>query len=132
MDERAITPEDAGERRYVAAVLLQRGAQGVGDGRATTFGRVLRGAGRALFRGARRRRDELIGKMLGVEGLSIGRERGARGRARVRPHASDDYRAALVAHAMVASMSRKGDCRDNAPSESFLATLRAELVDDEW
>jgi len=39
------------------------------------------------------------------------------------PYASDDYRAALVAHAMIASMS--------APSESFFATLRAELVDDE-
>ena len=47
------------------------------------------------------------------------------------PYASDDYRAALVAHAMIASMSRKGDCWDNAPSESFFATLRAELVDDE-
>ena len=32
---------------------------------------------------------------------------------------------------MIASMSRKGDCWDNAPSESFFATLRAELVDDE-
>jgi transposase InsO family protein len=47
------------------------------------------------------------------------------------PYASDDYRAALRAHAMIASMSRKGDCWDNAPSESFFATLRAELVDDE-
>lgn len=47
------------------------------------------------------------------------------------PYASDDYRAALVAYAMIASMSRKGDCWDNAPSESFFATLRAELVDDE-
>jgi transposase InsO family protein len=28
-------------------------------------------------------------------------------------------------------MSRKGDCWDNAVSESFFATLRAELCDDE-
>ena len=28
-------------------------------------------------------------------------------------------------------MSRKGDCWDNAVAESFFATLRAELVDDE-
>jgi transposase InsO family protein len=28
-------------------------------------------------------------------------------------------------------MSRTGDCWDNAVSESFFATLRAELVDDE-
>jgi putative transposase len=30
---------------------------------------------------------------------------------------------------MVQSMSRKGDCWDNAVAESFFATLRAELVD---
>ena len=47
------------------------------------------------------------------------------------PYASADYRAALAARGMVASMSRKGDCWDNAVSESFFATLRAELVDDE-
>ncbi len=47
------------------------------------------------------------------------------------PYASDDYRAALTARGMIASMSRKGDCWDNAVAESFFATLRAELVDDE-
>lgn len=47
------------------------------------------------------------------------------------PYASADYRAALAARGMVASMSRSGDCWDNAPSESFFATLRVELVDDE-
>jgi len=47
------------------------------------------------------------------------------------PYASDDYRRALASHAMVASMSRTGDCWDNAVAESFFATLRAELVDDE-
>lgn len=47
------------------------------------------------------------------------------------PYASDDYRRALTSHAMIASMSRTGDCWDNAVAESFFATLRAELVDDE-
>lgn len=47
------------------------------------------------------------------------------------PYASDDYRAALSSHGMIASMSRKGDCWDNAVAESFFATLRAELVDGE-
>jgi len=47
------------------------------------------------------------------------------------PYASDDYRAALATCGMIASMSRKGDCWDNAVAESFFATLRAELVDDE-
>jgi transposase InsO family protein len=47
------------------------------------------------------------------------------------PYASQDYRDELVAHGIVASMSRKGDCWDNAVAESFFATLRAELVNDE-
>jgi transposase InsO family protein len=34
---------------------------------------------------------------------------------------------------MTASMSRKGDCWDNAVVESFFATLKSELVEDaEW
>ena len=47
------------------------------------------------------------------------------------PYASDAYRAALSSHGIVASMSRRGDCWDNAVAESFFATLRAELVDAE-
>ncbi len=41
-------------------------------------------------------------------------------------YASDDFRRALDALGMVASMSRKGDCWDNAVTESFFATLKAE------
>ena len=47
------------------------------------------------------------------------------------PYASDDYRAELRANRVRRSMSRKGDCWDNAVAESFFATLRAELVDHE-
>lgn len=47
------------------------------------------------------------------------------------PYASDDYRAELRANGVRRSMSRKGDCWDNAVAESFFATLRAELVDHE-
>jgi len=43
-------------------------------------------------------------------------------------YASDDYQALLTQARMVASMSRKGNCYDNAPVESFFATLKTELV----
>jgi transposase InsO family protein len=47
------------------------------------------------------------------------------------PYASDDYRKALAERGMIQSMSRTGDCWDNAVAESFFASLRAELVDGE-
>lgn len=47
------------------------------------------------------------------------------------PYASDDYRAGLAIHGFVASMSRKGDCWDNAVAESFFATVKGELIDHE-
>jgi putative transposase len=45
------------------------------------------------------------------------------------PYASDDYRAVLRNRGIVASMSRTGDCWDNAVAESFFATLKTELTD---
>ena len=47
------------------------------------------------------------------------------------PYASSEYRSVLDVHAIVASMSRTGDCYDNAVAESFFATLKAEHVDHE-
>jgi putative transposase len=43
-------------------------------------------------------------------------------------YASDDYQRQLRNHDIVCSMSRKGDCWDNAVAESFFSTLKAELV----
>ena len=43
-------------------------------------------------------------------------------------YASHDYRATLAAVGITASMSRKADCYDNAPMESFFHTLKTELV----
>ena len=42
-------------------------------------------------------------------------------------YACGDYQAALGARGLVTSMSRKGDCWDNAPKESFFGTLKCEL-----
>ena len=43
-------------------------------------------------------------------------------------YASGDYRQALSQAGLLASMSRRGNCYDNAAMESFWATLKLELV----
>jgi putative transposase len=43
-------------------------------------------------------------------------------------YASHDYRALLESHGITVSMSRVGNCWDNAPVESFFSSLKAELV----
>ena len=43
-------------------------------------------------------------------------------------YASDSHRAILKEHHIIQSMSRKGNCWDNAVSESFFHTLKIELV----
>jgi putative transposase len=43
-------------------------------------------------------------------------------------YASDDYQALLTKHGMVCSMSRTGNCWDNAPAESFFGILKRELI----
>jgi putative transposase len=67
--------------------------------------------------------------------LAVGQRRPAPGLMhhsdRGSPYASTEYRTVLQARGIVASMSRKGDCWDNAVAESFFGTLRAELIDDQ-
>jgi transposase InsO family protein len=43
-------------------------------------------------------------------------------------YASDDYQAVLTNYQIQGSMSRTGNCYDNAPIESFFGTLKTELV----
>lgn len=43
-------------------------------------------------------------------------------------YGSNDYQALLSRHGMLCSMSRKGDCWDNAVAESFYSTLKCELI----
>ena len=45
-------------------------------------------------------------------------------------YASGDYQKVLAEHGIVCSMSRRGNCWDNAVAESFFATLKVELVHD--
>jgi putative transposase len=43
------------------------------------------------------------------------------------PYASDDYQTVLVGAGITCSMSRRGNCFDNAVMESFFSTVKAEL-----
>jgi len=43
-------------------------------------------------------------------------------------YASADYQALLTQFQMIGSMSRKGNCYDNAPMESFFGTFKTELT----
>lgn len=47
------------------------------------------------------------------------------------PYSSRDYRKLLAENGLLCSMSRKGDCFDNAVAESFFGTLKTELTDEE-
>ncbi len=49
---------------------------------------------------------------------------------RGRLYAAENYQQLLASHQMVPSMGRKGDCYDNAVSESFFSTLKNELLHD--
>lgn len=47
-------------------------------------------------------------------------------------YASHDYRALLGAEGIACSMSRRGNCWDNAVVESFFGTLKTELAETSW
>jgi putative transposase len=44
-------------------------------------------------------------------------------------YTAEDYQAVLTARGIVCSMSRRGDCYDNAVIESFFATVKTELAE---
>jgi transposase InsO family protein len=78
-------------------------------------------------------RDNL-GRELVIEALnnSVTNRRPARGLIihsdRGSQYASFDYQQLLQQYGFICSMSRKGDCWDNSPMESFFKTLKMELV----
>lgn len=55
------------------------------------------------------------------KGLMIHSDRGIQ-------YASLDFRAALEKHGFVQSMSRKGNCWDNAVAESFFGTIKTQMI----
>jgi transposase InsO family protein len=64
-----------------------------------------------------------VQRRLPEEGLLAHSDRGSQ-------YASDHYQRLLEKHGITCSMSRRGDCWDNAPMESFFASLKKELVHD--
>jgi putative transposase len=65
--------------------------------------------------------DTAIRRRTPSEGLLHHSDRGCQ-------YTSDEYRSALLGLGISASMSRKGNCWDNAVAESFFATIKNELV----
>ena len=62
-----------------------------------------------------------VQRRLPGEGLLAHSDRG-------RQYASEHYQRLLARHGITCSMSRRADCWDNAPMESFFASLKKELV----
>jgi len=64
-----------------------------------------------------------VQRRLPGEGLLTHSDRGSQ-------YASEQYQRLLAKHGIRCSMSRRADCWDNAPMESFFASLKKELVHD--
>jgi putative transposase len=62
-----------------------------------------------------------VERRLPDEGLLAHSDRGSQ-------YASEHYQLLLARHGITCSMSRRADCWDNAPMESFFASLKKELV----
>jgi putative transposase len=65
-----------------------------------------------------------ISRRLPGEGLVAHSDRGSQ-------YASEHYQGILAGHGIVCSMSRRANCWDNAPMESFFASLKKELTHGE-
>jgi transposase InsO family protein len=81
--------------------------------------------------------DETMTSRLAVDALEMALRRRVPGAGllahsdRGSQYASDHYQQLLSKHGITCSMSRRADCWDNAPVESFFASLKRELVHDE-
>jgi transposase InsO family protein len=99
-------------RLFLAAILDLYARLVVGWAVSAVNDRVL--AGRALEQALRRRAPDGGGLHHTDQGS---------------PYASDDYRKALALSGFTCSMSRRGNCYDNAAMESWFSTLKMELGD---
>ena len=68
---------------------------------------------------------DMIGRGHGKPGSILHSDRGS-------TYASKEYRRELESHQFLCSMSRKGDCWDNAPMESFWGKMKEEWLDQSY
>lgn len=66
--------------------------------------------------------DMAIARQKPSAGLIVHSDRGSQ-------YASSDFRAKLAAYQLCQSMSRRGNCYDNAPMESFFSSLKGEYLE---
>lgn len=66
---------------------------------------------------------QAIGRTAAKKGLLVHSDRGVQ-------YASKEYQKLLNKHGFICSMSRKGNCYDNAPMESFWGKLKMEWLND--
>lgn len=66
---------------------------------------------------------QAVGRTGAKQGLLVHSDRGVQ-------YASNDYQKLLKSYGFVCSMSRKGNCYDNAPMESFWGKLKMEWLND--
>ena len=65
--------------------------------------------------------EDMLMRGCGEKGCIVHSDRGS-------TYASKEYRRMLDRHGLICSMSRKGDCWDNAPMESFWGKLKSEWL----
>ena len=68
---------------------------------------------------------DAIAKGCGMKGCLLHSDRGS-------TYCSDDYQKLLQDHGFICSMSRKGDCWDNAPMESFWGKMKTEWLQPKY
>jgi putative transposase len=67
--------------------------------------------------------NQAIGRLRPTKGLLLHSDRGSQ-------YCSKSYQAIIERHGFQCSMSRKGNCWDNAPMESFWGKLKSEWLRD--
>ena len=68
---------------------------------------------------------DMVGRGCGKKGSILHSDRGS-------TYASKEYRKELEKHQFICSMSRKGDCWDNAPMECFWGKMKEEWLDQPY